>query len=336
MMFSNKRAGTLNTGRDMSIDCLKGLAILGVVIIHSTFAEKHLLLNQLLDVFFKFGVPLFIFISGFFVFKKKKDIEQNFLKYLVRRFEIVGIPYLLMTILISLATGSGLKALIRMLVTGTASVPFYYIIVIFQFYLLSKLILHLYERHYKFLIAISVLAVMLYSALFYLQLYKFGEIVLPYFMWQFPNYLLWFVLGIEFAARGPVYARIANMKSMYYLLLLMIGFLACSSEIYSLVLNNYQDGDYIAATTILWSAVAIISFWRFKDKLVHPVLYYLGMYSFGIFLIHKPLQDLYFNYFQYPRIPELALVYTAVTLAICVPILLVLNKVRTLVKVTPR
>ena len=49
-----------------------------MVLIHSTTNEKVNYINYFIDVFSKFAVPMFIFISGYFVYMQKEFIKENF------------------------------------------------------------------------------------------------------------------------------------------------------------------------------------------------------------------------------------------------------------------
>lgn len=262
--------------RDISIDCLRGLAVLGVVIIHSAFDGREFYFNQFLGVFFKFCVPLFIFISGYFVYQEREKINNGFGKYLKKRIVKIGLPYFLMTLLITIVARRGIKTFILELLTGTASVPYYFIIVIFQMYFLSKSILCLYEKHRNALFLFAVTCALFYSLLFYLQLYIAGKTFIPYFMWQAPNYFIWFVLGVEFSAKGRLFRQIDAIKKGNYLLIFLISLSLCLFEINFYIKNNLQEGNYIALTSMIWEFASIIFLWKFKDYFNNKLFYILG------------------------------------------------------------
>ena len=283
--------------KDLSIESLRGFAILCVVLIHSTTNEKVNYINYFIDVFSKFAVPMFIFISGYFVYMQKEFIKENFNKYLLKSFKKIGIPYIIISILITIFTFNYYFDFIRNIIFGTASVPYYFIIVIAQLYLLSKFILIFYEKNKNLLFQISFYFILFYSILFYVQLYIKGHIVIPYFMWQFLNYLIYFVLGIDMAAKGYSYQLINNISTykafIFFLLALFIALL----EVKIHFIRNEQEGDYIALASIIYQTVAILFFWKLKEKIENQMFIYLGIFSFGIFLLHKPILDVLIKIF---------------------------------------
>lgn len=290
--------------KDLNIEALRGLAILGVVLIHSTSYSNLFFPVQFLDIFSKFGVPLFIFISGYFVYKQKDKIENNFGDYLKKRFIKIGPPYLFMTVLLTLISFCNhfnilrfIKSLFFNFFLGTACVPYYFIIVIFQMYLLSKLVLWLYKKSPEVTLILAAALTLLYSGLFYWQVFftQARATIIPYYMWQFPNYILWFVLGIEFAAQNKAFGFLNAIKNKYYYILFIVSLLVCCLETHYLLKIRHDDGAYIALSSILWEFVAIIFFWKFKDKFNNKLFVTFGIYSFGIFLIHKPIFDLLFK-----------------------------------------
>jgi len=156
--------GNLNK-RDLTIESLKGFAIICVVFIHSTFNENDNFLNLMIDVFSKFAVPLFIFISGYFVYKQKDLILNNYKAYILKTFKKVAIPYIIISLLITFFTFHSYFDFIKNLIFGTASVPYYFIVVIFQLYIMSFFILKLYEKNSRVLYKIGFYSILFYSIL---------------------------------------------------------------------------------------------------------------------------------------------------------------------------
>jgi fucose 4-O-acetylase-like acetyltransferase len=88
--------------RDESFDFFRGIAIIAVVAIHvsSVFNSYNsnglLLYRQSLN----FAVPLFLFISGYFLSNKKIDSFEEYKRFLTHRLSRVLVPYLFWSILI--------------------------------------------------------------------------------------------------------------------------------------------------------------------------------------------------------------------------------------------
>lgn len=299
-----------------SIDLLKGIAILGVVTIHSTFYETNYLPNMMLDIFFKFGVPLFVFLSGYWTFKKRNFIQTSFKKYLLDCFKKIAVPYIALTTIITAATlykGFNLilffKAIAKNLITGSASNPYYYIIVIFQFFIMSKFILYTYNKHYKKLLTFAFFSTLFYSILFYTQILIFKQIKMPFFIGHFPNYFLWFAIGIDYAAKGIVFKAINKINLKIHILMAVTAFIFCFLEVSRLRYNNLSDGGYIALSSIIWELIFVSLLWKIKDLINCKPLQTLGKYSFAIFLFHQPFLDIYFEYFKVVKTAKLAIFY---------------------------
>jgi len=99
------------------------------------------------------------------------------------------------------------------------------------------------------------------------------------------------------AAKGYIYKYLMKINLKKILILFIIGFLLALMEVKYHYIMNQQDGNYIAITSILYEIIAILLFWKIKDKIKNNLFIFLGIYSFGIFLLHKPILDL-FKYFS--------------------------------------
>ena len=305
-------------GRDTSIDSIKGLAIIAVVTIHSTFGENEFFVNHFLDVFSKFGVPMFIFISGYLMYRQKEIVKNQYYIYMRKRYYYIGIPYFLMTLIIAIFTHREGIIFLKQLLTGSASVPYFFIAVIFQLYLMSKLVVELYEKNSQKLYIISMILILIYSGLFYLQLFFYKTIIIKSFQLHFPNYLVWFVLGIDFASEGRIANWLKNISNKKYIIAVVFSLACCLIEIKILHNKNLDDGSYIALSSIIWEFISVSFIFKNKQFLNNKLIARLGRNSFGIFLIHKPLLDLYFGYFGFEKIPQLSIIYMIITLAVSI------------------
>ena len=312
----------INKNLDFSIESLRGIAILCVVFIHSTTNEKFSNINLFIDIFSKFAVPLFIFISGYFVYRQRELIIKNFDLYILKSLKKIGIPYIVLSIIITLFTYNSYYDFLINIFFGTASVPYYFIIVIAQLYLLSKLILLFYEKRKKLLVKIAIGSTFFYSTLFYLQLFLKGSIFIPYFMWQFPNYLLYFVFGIDMAAKGYIYHLIYDLNNRRAFIYFLFGLLIALIEVKIHYIRNEQEGDYIALASIVYQSIAVLYFWKLRGFLKNKLFIHLGYFSFGIFLLHKPILDIFKKVFNL----EINILYGILSIILSVIVVLVFNK----------
>lgn len=86
------------TERSAFIDFIKGVSILGVLIIHVelliTAADPFFFAGQLADVLFRFAVPMFFGVQGYLTYKKYW-IEDNWDQFFVRKLCYSFVPFLI-------------------------------------------------------------------------------------------------------------------------------------------------------------------------------------------------------------------------------------------------
>src|SRR5579859_7244954 len=138
---------------DSSIDVLRVVAILAVILIHTTtrtigIAHNNLptvVWSLLLNQFARFAVPLFFMISGY-VLELGQPFQVNYIQYLYHRFSKILIPYIFWSavyyyFVYTQHTISFLKAL----PTGSSSYQLYFIPTLLIFYLIFPFI-HAFVR----------------------------------------------------------------------------------------------------------------------------------------------------------------------------------------------
>ena len=134
-------------------DFLRGIAILMVLGIHSypnkglegSGAFFQMGMRESLD----FAVPLFLAISGFFTGKNHLDDKNSYLKFLKKQIPRVYIPALLWSVpilVLWLYEGHGAMRSFFNVFLCMSFVPYYYILLIIQFYLILPLVKRLTYR----------------------------------------------------------------------------------------------------------------------------------------------------------------------------------------------
>lgn len=136
-----------------AIEYIRGISMLGVIGIHT--GSQYLLnptcnihLVALLEIFTRFSVPIFFFISAFGLFYNL-DINKplNYRRFMTRRCKTVLIPYLvwsmayLLYYAVCYGDNSFLRpfALLKTLFFGLASYQLYFLVILMWFYLLMPL-----------------------------------------------------------------------------------------------------------------------------------------------------------------------------------------------------
>jgi len=127
-------------------DFLRGIAILMVLGIHSYYVVPFDSLSNALRInlreMINFAVPLFLAISGFFIGQKSIGSKEQYFSFLRKQIPRVYIPMLIWSLPIVamwIINGKTWYAAIAQGMIGAAFAPYYFIILIIQFYLLHPL-----------------------------------------------------------------------------------------------------------------------------------------------------------------------------------------------------
>jgi len=184
---------------DSTIDILRILAILAVVLIHTTTLTIQTSSNNLSDFSFslflnqaaRFAVPMFFFISGY-VLELNYNFHTSYLSYLKNRASKIVIPYIFWSLFYYfLIFKNHSESFISALLNGDSSYQLYFIPALFIFYLIFP-ILH---KNYKYISKLWILSLLAGMQLFILGLdyylkplpffYPISIILLNYFVFIF-------------------------------------------------------------------------------------------------------------------------------------------------------
>lgn len=167
-----------------AIDLLRIIAILAVVLVHTTtrtLEVSHYYLDQIpftlfLNQIARFAVPLFFLISGF-VLELNYPFHANYLTYLKKRFNKILIPYVFWSAIYYFFVYTHHKInFFQTLLGGNASYQLYFIPSLLIFYLLFPFI----HRYYQTLSKKSILLVLGSLQLILLSLDYYAHAV-PFF-----------------------------------------------------------------------------------------------------------------------------------------------------------
>ncbi len=201
-------------------DILRGLAIIGVVAIHSAgigyqFQDTSIqfigtvIWRQLIN----FSVPLFLAISGYFLAKKIVENKKDYFSFIRKQIPRVLIPYILWSILylgINMIRGAELQSILFKFFTFQSAVPFYFIILIIQYYLLLPVMKKLATS--KGLIISTTISIASCLIIFYFRYYTNFDLPLFVYAGVFPTWMIFFVLGIYIKLHGiALKKRILNL-----------------------------------------------------------------------------------------------------------------------------
>lgn len=293
------------------LDIYRGIAIIAVLMIHTTsFSVAYLPKESFLyPVYFFmnsvsiFAVPAFLFLSSLVLVYNYADLaEQNWTRFYRKRLATITFPYLLWSLFYFLVVidveGSSFLTqwpnFFRDLLTGGNYTHLYFLVVIFQFYLLFPLFLMLIRV--RLVRSNLIIAGIVAQAVFYLLNYYFfhmekvGTFVGSYF--------LYFFLGAYAGLKMKDNKDWLNkVRGSFHIWLLLLG----AGYILQLWMQRFSP-HWIPQPWLSWThflfiyayagtcCVALIYFSRRLDRFrlswVSNTLHSLGRASFGIYLAH--------------------------------------------------
>lgn len=261
---------------------VRGICICAVILIHSRFdiggGYYYLVFRNLIN----FPVAIFFFISGFFINVGTRDTKE----WLVKRIRRLLIPYILWSLFyFSLsATMNGVKDVKYYLVAlmlGNAAVPFYYIIVLALFTMVTPLLL-------KARASIKASCVILFSTLIIQivgYIFLFNKINLWGWIKYTPVWIAFYYGGMLAKQKRP---HIPVRQSYLMILISLLLEIAESLWMMKEGFNAAVFGQY-RITGFLYSAslcIAFLSMEKDYTSNVSKMISRIGDDSFAIFFIH--------------------------------------------------
>ncbi len=306
-----------------SIEYIRGLAILGVVGIHTgsellSNPQANMHLFALLEIVSRFSVPIFFFVSAFSLFRQYPlELPFDAGRFYKRRFVRVLFPYLAGSVLYMLhyswLTGDWsiwLPILVyQFFGFGMASYQLYFLVILLWFYLLMPFWRPLTRRilqrpvFWLGLLFIGQIAFNYYSSyklrpnsgLFYLDL------LIQYRMsWWIAHYLFLFLFGAVFAVRYQEVMEWLRQRRRQVGLFFSLALAALLTQYYYLLLIRHYSLEQAVNTVhqlspcgMLYTLAACLYLMlRFEEPLppwIQNMLKTAGQYSYGIFWIHTLL-----------------------------------------------
>lgn len=281
-------------------DILRVIAVFSVIAIHIT--ASYVLtspLAYLCNQIVRFSVPLFIIMSGFLLYYA--DYKNGFIPvgiFYRKRFTKVLWPYLIWTFfyvafsqLISGAAinwGSFLLVLAKHLLLGTGSYHLYFLLIIFQLYLIYPLLRKWLNSYPAPTLAISFLLTLICQTALYLDMLHIIVLpreLLPVYLVAFPVWLLFFVLGMYIAEKKENWEKALRTRvfSLFLIWLISLAILLLDSKI------TGSFGASIRPSVILYTISSYFFFYVIALRgrnIKSQILSWLAKQSFIIFLMH--------------------------------------------------
>lgn len=315
-----------NNKKKNYIQVLRGIAILGVVLIHAISNIENNNINVILRQFINYSVPLFLFISGYLITSEKfnnKDYIKSFYK---KRFLRIGIPYLVFSLIAFILNDDlrhiSLSKKIFYLLIGQANSIYYYIIVYLQLIVLTPILVKLINK---------INPIFIYSLSFLTILFEYCLILLnkplpfPYNVLSFTTWILFYYMGIVMKNTKSINI---NIKNTIILTISMLILSIVEGFIWFKFFNNISIAvSQTKITSFLFSYFFIRILMYYKDSLNNRILKFIGDNSFGIYLIHTFIMERFIKLFPYYNDIINLLVTAVVSLLISLLIIIIVKKV---------
>ncbi len=263
-------------GKNLRVQVMRGIAILAVVLIHTCPKDPAWQIGFRPVV--NFGVPMFLFLSGWLTKQKPQSWQTLYKKRIPR----VLIPYIIWTVVYTLVDKNP-RSLPYNILTAGAVYTLYYIPVYIQLVLLTPLVEKLAVSRFRWIgLLVTPLSFLLFT-------YRAGglsdRMTLLYYL-SFLGWFSYYYFGLLFGDENTISSNHAKMAR--YLLpaavLLQIG------EAWLWWKAGWVDcGTPMKLTaffTNLLFMIIICPYLRRQESNTPPFLSSLGTYAFGIYLIH--------------------------------------------------
>lgn len=274
--------------------------------------------------FTRFGTPAFVFLSGLILFYNYSG-KLNYRSFIRKRFDDILVPFLGWTVIYWIAVegviGSRLMqpsawpSIFLQLIRPTNGYHLWFILMIFQFYLLfplfSKVLssfrqrLHPHKGGFVQRVAwVTVALGLAYGALLWLSYYKmpdwaasaggFWAGLITHRSYYFVMYVFYFLIGGVFAF-GLARFRTFAADAMGWTVMVFIGayiWLGYDVLRFSTEQMNLQVSNYLKPTTFLIIVSQLLLLYGFALMLqkrkgaLYRILRFIGRHSFGGFLAH--------------------------------------------------
>lgn len=156
----------------------------------------------------KFAVPAFVFISGLVLFYNYYD-KFNYIPFIIKRIKEILIPYFIWTVLYylyyNLRNAPSISGFLKALALGKGGYHLWYVVMIFQFYLLIKIFISFFKGIQKLAPSKNKQAVLFcLFTLFYVALILLPSYFTPQGIFKPQNQIIKFIF-VDFATRNSIF-----------------------------------------------------------------------------------------------------------------------------------
>lgn len=299
--------------RITEVDILKGIAVLGVIILHvispslSFFPRSSLdfKLAIFVDQLFRFSVPLFVALSGYTLAQKYKEGKIDLSNFFKRRVVRLLPWYLFASAVIYAYLKNSRWAplsesfpLWKIIFLGKADYHLYFVPMILQLYLLFPFLIAIYKKlQLKFLISLFFFQLIIYYV--FSQQVK-GQIDLHFFLNDqqqyifFATWIFYFALGIalNLTTQLSKIQKAAKSAAPIFTIAAFCWMLADTWGIIGRNLDVIVATSFTRITVLIYASMFIASTIAFGNKIQNlPQMFTtfmekIGRHSYLIYLFH--------------------------------------------------
>ncbi len=331
----------LKSERLIEFDILRGVSIIGVIVIHIIGGSFHFwhqgsltwFIFLTLDQLFRFSVSLFVFISGYTLYSKyARDFkyQEFFAKRIARIVPWYLVWSLIIYIYINLTVKPGFVnyPTWKLIFLGKVDYHLYFVSMIFQLYLLFPILMWLYKK----LRSNFVIALFVFEAILYLIFSLDGQKImhLPWRFYEQQQYLFfgtwvfYFVLGFVLFDKSPDLAKLSQEEKgfspkKFVFPLITLAILAYSIYDSLHLISSTQDTNIATRSTritvLLYTTSFVISAIVYSklllkiNKYLRRILLYFANISYLVYLIHALIIRILGN-FILPDSPVKLIIFT--------------------------
>ncbi len=276
----DKKILTTRPNRDPLYDIFKGIAILCVILIHTVDFFRDYPMGSdgtfgifLLNNLARFAIPVFVISSGILLSPLKKGDLLGFYR---RKIVRIVVPYVLCTVLFVYVRTGSFDGFWNFLVTGTTLVPYYFIIMLFQLYLIYPFIERFRSESWFLPVAFVISFISFFIPLFW----KIGGAEF------FGQYLFFFAFGI--AKRTSFLTHSFQIRPLYPLIL--VGLYLLYYFVDKAYYYNFRPFYGVAIFVLLYS----LKDWLLSSKVITNIGSFIGRLSLWIFLTHFVIVEYFY------------------------------------------
>jgi peptidoglycan/LPS O-acetylase OafA/YrhL len=264
-------------------------------------------LLRLVDQFAISALPVFLFVSGFYIaFANKNQKGKNAWNLVFIRIRWLLLPYLIWSsavLLMSYYDGESydFRGIVSIYLTGGAAAPYYYVPLIIQLYLLSPFILPIARKYPLTILLASLLLQIVVAISWYLPWFGLSGSAMEPAMrllrgWPLLAYAAWFVMGVVASIHLNIFERLLARYNKWLWLALGLGLILGQLEWDALIHLSGKEwlSPQITIVNKFFVFIVLLFFLAF-DRItpIKPsVAEFIGVRSYGVYLIHAPVLEL--------------------------------------------